>query len=393
MKKRIPLPMAVALMVVAASAAVCGTLLILTLTGVIPKGASAWSSKLNEIQNLVSADYYGDIDENYLSDCIANGYVQGLDDKYAGYYNEEDTNETSMSNSGDKIGIGVTVVSLSDEGQLYVYRVDTEGPAVAAGIQVGDSIVAVDGIAVSDSGTSDAISAIEGDAGTSVRITVLRDGETLDYTVERKEFELTTVYYHMIGTVGYLYITRFNEATPDQLEAAVWEMQQQGVTGLIFDLRYCGGGLVDATAKILDYLLPEGNIISASYADGSSKVLYTSDSSQVELPMAVLTTAHTASAAELFAASVRDYGKGVLIGTTTYGKGVMQRTYNLSDGSSVKFTIAEFAPPSGVSFNGIGLAPDITVELTDEQSSQYYLLNDNDDPHILAALDYFNALQ
>ena len=392
MKRKISLSLTVCLMVITASATVLVTMLYLIFSGSPLGGGSLWYSKLCEITEKIDEMYYGEAEPAALADGAAAGLMSGLGDPYAGYYDAEETDETALSNQGDRIGIGITAVPDTETGSLYIYQLDTKGPAAAAGLQKGDRITAVDDLIVAEAGYEQAIEACAGEVGTTLTLQVLRNGESFSFSCTLAEFEITTVYAHRIGEIGYLQISRFNNKTPEQLAAAVEEMQTAGVQGLVFDLRFCGGGLVDATAEALDYLLPEGEIISAVYADGHSAVLHTSDQDAVDLPMAVLTTEDTASAAELFSAALRDYGKGVLIGSTTYGKGVMQRTFELSDGSSVKFTIAEFVPPSGVSFNGVGLTPDIPVELTQEESTRFYYLTDDEDPHIQAALQYFSGL-
>ena len=169
-------------------------------------------------------------------------------------------------------------------------------------------------------------------------------------------------------------------------------MQQQGAAGLIFDLRNNGGGTLASVEEMLDYILPEGVLVSAEYKNGVREELFTSDAQCVDLPMAVLTNGSTASASELFAAAVRDMGKGVLVGEKTYGKGVMQQTYNLSDGSAIRITIAKFYPPSGVNFDGTGLEPDIAVSLTEDESKYFYRLEPENDSQVRAAIDYFASL-
>lgn len=397
MNKKVPVGLTVSLMIITAALTVCITMLVSqqvfsgTLSGLSQQ--RALFDKLYEIDDKIQQYYYGEVDEAALYEGAAQGYVNGLGDPYAAYSGVEDSQLNAAENQGQQVGIGITVVRHPDNGTIYVARVDAEGPARQAGIQPGDEIIRVDGQAVADIGYSQAVELLLGDAGSLVTVVVRTTDETgaaveVPYSIERTEFTHTSVYAHMIGTAGYIQITTFDEATTEQFKTAVQSMVDQGATGLIFDVRNNGGGLVDATAAMLDYLLPEGDIISATYADGTTEVLHTSDASEIDLPMAVLTNEQTASAAELFAAAIRDYDKGVLIGSTTYGKGVMQRTYTLSDGSSVRFTIAAFNPPSGENFNDIGVSPDLQIDLTEDQQKYYYLLSDTEDPVIAAAANW-----
>lgn len=397
MNKKVPVGLTVSLMIITAALTVCITMLVSqqvfsgTLSGLSQQ--RALFDKLYEIDDKIQQYYYGEVDEAALYEGAAQGYVSGLGDPYAAYSGVEDSQLNAAENQGQQVGIGITVVRHPDNGTIYVARVDAEGPARQAGIQPGDEIIRVDGQAVADIGYSQAVELLLGDAGSLVTVVVRTTDETgaaveVPYSIERTEFTHTSVYAHMIGTAGYIQITTFDEATTEQFKTAVQSMIDQGATGLIFDVRNNGGGLVDATAAMLDYLLPEGDIISATYADGTTEVLHTSDASEIDLPMAVLTNEQTASAAELFAAAIRDYDKGVLIGSTTYGKGVMQRTYTLSDGSSVRFTIAAFNSPSGENFNDIGVSPDLQIDLTEDQQKYYYLLSDTEDPVIAAAANW-----
>ena len=397
MNKKVPVGLTVSLMIITAALTVCITMLVSqqvfsgTLSGLSQQ--RALFDKLYEIDDKIQQYYYGEVDEAALYEGAAQGYVSGLGDPYAAYSGVEDSQLNAAENQGQQVGIGITVVRHPDNGTIYVARVDAEGPARQAGIQPGDEIIRVDGQAVADIGYSQAVELLLGDAGSLVTVVVRTTDETgaaveVPYSIERTEFTHTSVYAHMIGTAGYIQITTFDEATTEQFKTAVQSMVDQGATGLIFDVRNNGGGLVDATAAMLDYLLPEGDIISATYADGTTEVLHTSDASEIDLPMAVLTNEQTASAAELFAAAIRDYDKGVLIGSTTYGKGVMQRTYTLSDGSSVRFTIAAFNSPSGENFNDIGVSPDLQIDLTEDQQKYYYLLSDTEDPVIAAAANW-----
>lgn len=395
MNKKISLGAAVSLMIVVAAITICITMLV-SQQMFSDKIASinerqAIYDKLSEIDQKVRQNYFGSIDETKLRDSVADGYVAGLGDKYAAYFSVDDAKAMEEENAGKSHGIGLLVVEHPDHKTMYVAAVHAGSPAEKAGIKAGDEIIAVGDEQVTDIGYQTAYEKILGESGTAVSLMV-RSGETdTPMEVVRGDFEQQSVFYHTIEGMGYIKITDFNTATTAQFKNALEKLTAEQVKGLIFDVRGNGGGTVDSTAAILDLLLPEGDIISATYAGGKTEVLHKSDASETKLPMTVLTDDHTASAAELFAASIRDYQKGILIGTKTYGKGVMQRTFNLSDGSSVKFTIAQFNPPSGKNFDGVGLSPDTEVTLTDDQKTYFYFLSDLEDPVKAAAVDWLNA--
>lgn len=196
----------------------------------------------------------------------------------------------------------------------------------------------------------------------------------------------------MIGTTGYVKITDFNENTYDQFKKALENLVgNQGAQSLIFDLRHNTGGLVDPAIKMLDMLLPEGVIATATYRDGSTEVLGNSDANCIDLPMAVLTNENTASAAELFTQALRDYNVAKSVGTNTYGKGVMQVTHSLKDGSAIRITIAQYNPPKSANYDGVGIKPDYEVALTEEQQAIFDTLDENTDPQLKKALEVVNA--
>lgn len=213
----------------------------------------------------------------------------------------------------------------------------------------------------------------------------------MDMTAEYSNYTTQSIYYHTIEDFGYVEIYSFNSQTVPQFKTAVENLVSSGVKGLIFDVRGNGGGTVDSVKEIVDYLVPEGVIMTSVYKNGKTEELY-SDANEIDLPMAVLTDKASASAAELFSASIRDFNKGVLIGTTTYGKAVMQGTFGFPDKSSAVFTIAEFYTHSGETYNNKGLEPDIKVELNDEQIKYFNLLADNEDPVKMAAVEYLKGV-
>ncbi len=251
-------------------------------------------------------------------------------------------------------------------------------------MQVDDVIVAVDGITLSDVSYDEAIALIQGEEGSTVAIQVLRDDTVLDLTMTRAEVSVPSVNLTMIDSIAYVEITDFTTDTVAQFEAVLEQLQEQGATGIVFDLRDNGGGLLDTVISMLDLLLPEGTLVTITDLEGNQTVRGESDADCLILPMVCLTNEKTASASELFVQALKDYNWAQSVGTTTYGKGVMQTTYALSDGTAVRLTVAYYNPPSGENYNGIGVIPDVKVILDEEEP---FVQGDPDqDPQLQAAL-------
>lgn len=349
------------------------------------------SDKLAQIDSLVRKYYSGEIDENVLEDTLASAYMQAIDDKYGFYRNAEDTVQVENSLEGNATGIGVTVFNDEENKALAVFRVDSGSPADKAGIKTGDKIIAIDGKKVAEAGFSESVEAIKREIGQTAKITLLRGGNTLDLEAKYEDFVRQSVFYEVIDNYAYVCITAFNEATVGQFKQTYDMLIKDKVKGIIFDVRDNGGGTVDSVCKILDILVDECDLITIRYADGSKEISHKSDSNKCSLPMVVLTNEATASAAELFSANLRDMAKSLLIGNNTYGKGVVQRTYFLSDGSCVRFTVGEFLPAGGKGFNAKGLAPDFEVSFTEDEAKNRYSLG-KDDPYIKKAMEQLNLI-
>lgn len=350
-------------------------------------------TKLSEIDSMVRQNYQGTIDEDLLLDAIADGYVNGLDDRYAAYYTAEEMKKETQANNGELVGIGVTVTE-DESGYIRVVGVYDDSPASVAGIQADDLIIQVDGEDVKSIGYSQATDNIQGDEGTKVRLLTRRDGvDQAEMELVRKRVEIPSVSYRMIGTNGYVKIDGFSGSTVDQFNNAVDSLIDEGAQALIFDVRNNSGGTLDSVVKMLDKLLPAGVIATSTTADGTTTELARSDASEITLPMVTLTNANTASAAELFVAALRDYEKTEVVGTTTFGKGVMQTTYTLTDGSGIKFTTAKFNPPVSENFDGVGITPDYEVTLTADQEKNFENLDETTDPQLQKAVEVANALQ
>lgn len=354
----------------------------------------AMYDKLYEIDSYVRKNYYGDIDETNLNDYLAIGYVAGLSDRYAAYYSAEEYAQHQQENAGKLVGIGIRAMK-DESGFIKVMEVYPDSPAAEAGIKPNDLIVKVNDIDVSEDTYESAIKSISGKAGTKLSLTVRTDNQDREIKeITRRVVVTPTVYPRMIDNVGYVKIVDFNENTYDQFKKAIENLVgNQNAQALVFDLRNNTGGLVDPVIKMLDMLLPEGVIATANYRDGSTEVLGTSDANCVNLPMAVLTNDRTASAAELFTQALRDYDMAKSVGTTTFGKGVMQVTHSLKDGSAVRITVAEYNPPKSPNYNGVGIKPDYEVSLTEDQIKNFDSLNETTDPQLKKALEVLAAAQ
>lgn len=321
---------------------------------------------LQEIDTLVHENFYGDIDENDINNGILKGYISGLNDKYSRYLTADEYTDEKSDNAGEMTGLGITVKK-DDSGYIKVTEIMPDSPASESDIKIDDLIVSVNGNDVLETGFEKSMEIMSEKDNTEVSIIVRRDGVDKTYKLTRRPIEMVTVTGEMLDNyIGYIKISGFKQNTPQQFNDALDEIIQNGVKGIIFDLRENGGGLVDALEDCLDPLLPEGTIATAEYSDGNSKTIVYSDKSEINIPMVVIVNEHTASAAELFAASLKDFGKADIVGETTYGKGVMQSTIELSNGGAVVLTIAKYKTTNSECYDGIGITPDYIVQNEDE---------------------------
>ncbi|MBO5788549.1 MAG: S41 family peptidase [Clostridia bacterium] len=310
-----------------------------------------------------------------MTDNVIYAYFYAVGDRYSNYFNEENYKDYTSEQSGNYEGIGVTVSASVETNEMLITTVAADSPAEKAGILAGDYIVAVEGIAVTEIGYNAAINMIRGEAGTSVSITILRGEDTFDVTVTRAALTEQTVTYKIFPTlgkqIGYVRITTFNEVTEEQFKTTIDALLDAQVDGLVFDLRNNGGGLLNTVLAMLDYLLPDGYpLANYVYYDGTKDVSYGQDKHHVDLPMAVICNAYTASAAELFSCALQDYDKkgfvdATVVGTVTYGKGTMQAMIDFRDGTAMTISFAYYQPPYSDNYEDIGVMPDIEVTLDD----------------------------
>ena len=318
--------------------------------------------KLNAIDSVLESFYFGDVDDETAKDNIYKAYLSSYGDKYTMYYTADEYKALKESTNGKFYGIGA-VCQLSGEGGVLLVDVYDNGAGYQAGLRSGDRVVNVDGRDVTDMELSSAVALIKGDKGTSVTLEVIRGTERLTFSAVRDAVEAKTVSYTLLdNNIGYLSISQFEEVTTKQFKAAVEDLQSQGMKGLVIDIRNNPGGLLDTVVGMLKYMLPDGLIVYTEDKQGNRKEYKGQDNDEFNLPLAVIVNGNSASASEIFAGAIQDYGKGTIIGTQTYGKGIVQTVKPLTDGSAIKFTIAKYFTPKGQDIHGKGVTPDMVVE-------------------------------
>lgn len=317
-----------------------------------------------ETENYIDRYYYfEDMDKSEMINSAIGGFVSGLGDKYSRYQSLQLTAERNDTQAGLMTGIGITVM-LQEDGYIRIEEIKKGTPAEKSGLAVGDIIKAIDSNDVAKTGYEESINYIKtGEENSELVLTISRNGVLSDIKVKREKIEVITSEGKMLeDSIGYISITQFNDKTPEQVKNNFDTLVSEGAKGIIFDVRNNGGGLVSAVEKCLDPLIPEGDIAVAVYKDKKEEVIVKSDAEETDIPMVVLMNGNSASGAELFAASLRDFKNTELIGTTSYGKGIMQETFKLSDGSTVVLTVAAYKTTKSECYHGIGLIPDYEVE-------------------------------
>ena len=357
--------------------ALFGALIMLCGTGVVSCGISlsedaSSEEKLSVLKGLIDENYIGDVDEEALEEGIYKGYIQGLEDPYSVYYNEEETKDLYETTEGEYSGIGAVLSQDLESGVITLVQIYEGSPAAKAGLKDNDILTKVGDIEVTGMDLSEVVTYIKGEKGTDVDLTVLRgeDAEEITVTATRDTVEAQTVKYEMLeGQTGYLSVSEFDSVTYAQYEEALNELTDQGMTGLIVDLRNNPGGNLNTVCEMLDLVLPKGTIVYTEDKDGKRETATSDDEHQINVPMVVLVNGNSASASEIYAGAIQDYGIGKIVGTQTYGKGVVQQIFDLGDGTSVKLTIAEYFTPNGRSIDGEGITPDVEVEYEADENN------------------------
>ena len=350
-------------------------------------------------------EYFAEIDQNdteAMTTAVILCYQQAVGDRYATYFDKESYGEQMSDQNAEFVGIGVYVSYDMRENSVQVLSVFKDTPAFEAGILPGDYLVSVDGVGIEEIGYTELVNRIRGEEDSYVTVGVLRDGEALSFTMQRKKVESVSVSYRQLAqdqSIGYVKIEQFDAKTAEQFKKAIDDLLSCGVEGLIFDLRGNPGGEVTAIKEVLDYLLPDGKVIvrfryDEGYDGTAEEIHIAQDGHEVTLPMTVLCDSYTASAGELFTSALRDHEMATVIGVTTYGKGTAQALIELRDGTALTISTARYDPPSGENYEGVGITPHIVVELDEEAAKiNAFLRDDAIDNQLQAAVAEIDRLR
>lgn len=351
----------------------------------------AFTQKIKYLENMIDEEYLGEISTDKLEEGVYAGLIYGLGDVYSRYYTKDEYEQESVTTEGSYVGIGVAMQKYTAGGVQIVecYKGST---AEEAGVKVDDVITAINGEDITDTELQDVVSMIKDNEDKDVVLTVQRKGEdTQEITVKVSNVELPSVFGEMLDeNTGYIQITEFKGVTVEQYEEVFADLKEQGMERLVVDLRDNPGGLLNVVCDILRDILPEGLIVYTEDKNGNRSEETCDGKNPLDMPLAVLVNGNSASASEIFAGAVKDYGIGTIVGTTTYGKGVVQSIRQLSDGSAVKLTIANYYTPKGNSINKTGIRPDVEVELSPELLNQEEITHEEDN-QLQAALNSLNA--
>lgn len=329
--------------------------------------------KLERIRAVIDSLYLreDEIDDAALAEGMYEGYVRALGDPYSVYYSEEDAKELVQGISGEYSGVGAVLSQSYETKVVTITNVFRDSPAEKAGIKSGDILYQVDEHEIVDEDLNQVVAWIKGEKGTEVTLHVIRDSEEMELTAVRDIVKTQTVEYEMKDSqVGYIRVTEFDKVTLDQFREALAGLDSQGMQGLVIDLRGNPGGDLDTVLDMLRLILPKGTIVSIEDKEGKAEE-YTCDGKQeFTRPLAVLVNGYSASASEIFSGAVQDYKKGKIVGTTTYGKGVVQEVISLLDGSYIKITASEYFLPTGRSINEVGIVPDVEVKYERDEENE-----------------------
>ena len=355
-------------------------------SGKVSGAAIDWNKvtdKEEEIYNTIDEYYLNGIDNDKMKDGIYKGMVDSLGDPYTVYYNSEEYKQFTSSSSGTYSGIGVAVSQNVTTGAITIVKTFKKGSGEKEGMKPGDVIYKVEGKKIEGLELSKVVSMIKGEEGTFVKVTVLRDGKEIEFNLERKKLEVDTVNYRMEDRsgkkIGYISVSEFDEVTASQFKSAISELSKEGMEGLVIDLRDNPGGLLDVTCEMLDRMIKKGLLVYTVDKNGKRVDEDATDSDSFDKPVAILVNGNSASASEVFSGAMKDYKAATLVGTRTFGKGIVQSIVPFGDGTAMKVTVSKYYTPNGVNIHGTGIEPDVVVELSKDatKNGKYERKNDN----------------
>lgn len=338
--------------------------------------------KINELTAYVDTYFYEEVDREELRDGLYSGLLEGIGDRYSVYYNAEEYQQMQIDTTGKYYGIGAGLTQDKDTMVVTISKVYEGTPSEAAGLMAEDIILSVDDVEATSMEVTELVKEIRGAEGTTVHLEIYRPatGESLSFDVERANVVLPSVSSEMFSDgIGYIRIESFESETASQFETAMADLESRGMEKLMIDLRYNGGGLLDAVVQILDDVLPEGLLVYVEDKNGKRQEYYSGGDTKIECPLAVLINESSASASEIFAGVIKDYEYGTLIGMKTYGKGIVQTIFPLENGDALKLTTARYFTHKGNYIHGVGIEPDIELEYEylDPEGEKYEMQYDN----------------
>lgn len=348
--------------------------------------------KLNNIEDVINQYYLDEIDQNEVESWMYKGLIAGLGDTYAAYYTKEELQKTTEATSGSYKGIGAVLTQDRTTGLVTIVRCYEGTPSAEAGLLPGDVIYSINDTAVTGTDLTEVVSMIKTEPGDTVKIEVVREGEDdyLSFDVGRAAIEVPTVNSEMLeGKIGYIEITEFDTITETQFAEALQSLENQGMEKLIIDLRNNPGGVLSTVCNMLEQILPEALIVYTEDKDGNRTEYKSKGGNEFQKPLAVLVNGNSASASEIFAGAVKDYGIGTLVGTKTFGKGIVQRIITLNDGTAVKLTVSKYFTPKGNDIHEKGIEPDVEVEL-EESLKQKVTIEKAEDNQLQKAIEILN---
>lgn len=346
------------------------------------------SNKIEKYRKIIDQYYLGEVDENKLEEGAIKGYIEGLGDPYTEYISKEDMDDYLDDTMGNFVGIGIYMIKNTQYDKIQVLSTIKGSPAEKAGIQAGDLILSVDGIEYKADDMTTASNNIKGEEDTKVVVELLRGAQNIKYEITREKVKVNQVEGKLISkNIGYIQFTSFDETTAEDFKTKYEELAKQGIQSLIIDLRNNGGGIVDQALEIADYMTTKDSVLLYEVDKNNKETVRKSKKDPIiNMPIIILTNENTASASEILAGALKDLGKAKIVGTKTYGKGVIQQILKISDGSGLKITIEEYQTPNRNKINKVGIEPDEKVELPDTIES---ILNvkENEDTQLQKAIE------